>query len=689
MTARRLRAVLLCGLGVVAGAVLPARLSAQVPVTRDTIGGRRDTLPSRVDSARAGEARAPQRPDTVRIPLPPRPDTMLVNDSLARGPHGPPVPPPDTIQPPLARPEAPPILDVGASRIYDRPALFATGALTLSDLLGRLPGITMMATGWVGSPTTVAAYGDMRRIRLFLDGVELDPMDLRARGTAPVDAMALYALEELRIERAADEVRVYATSWRVDRTTAYTRADIGTGDQNTNLYRGYYGQRFPRGQTIQFSAQQYSTQPSSRLPSSDSQRLMLRGGLRRGPWNADLFAERVDAARAIYTGLGSGAQLTDTVAGLDSRRTTAYLRIANGDPESPRWIQAIASSHLYRGAPNGATSPTTSTFPSTPTASADTTTPPDSTSYETQYLLTGGVRFGNAKASLAERLRVSDHRAAHTLSGRASYLLPRLSASLFGEQQSELDPSRLEATVRLQPLERLALTGSVAQRGGGVFHRVVGNYHDNSVRYLPNGVVLYDTTDVGSYSLVPSTSARAELGVRLRDVWVSGGMIARGPTTLLPAAELGRGYVGSAAIVSEERATATTVALRGRLWRAVNVDAWGIAWGDSLGLYRPKYQSRSELYIQTNLLDRFPRGNFGLLASLAHEYRSNTRYQAADSVRTALGYRAVDFKLEIRIQSAVVSYQFRNLLQQQFAQVPGFFMARQTQFYGVRWEFWN
>jgi hypothetical protein len=78
-----------------------------------------------------------------------------------------------------------------------------------------------------------------------------------------------------------------------------------------------------------------------------------------------------------------------------------------------------------------------------------------------------------------------------------------------------------------------------------------------------------------------------------------------------------------------------------------------------------------------------------LLASLAHEYRSNTRYQTADSVRTALGYRAVDFKLEIRIQSAVVSYQFRNLLQQQFAQVPGFFMARQTQFYGVRWEFWN
>ena len=61
----------------------------------------------------------------------------------------------------------------------------------------------------------------------------------------------------------------------------------------------------------------------------------------------------------------------------------------------------------------------------------------------------------------------------------------------------------------------------------------------------------------------------------------------------------------------------------------------------------------------------------------------------ADSVRIAPGFRALAFRLEIRIQTAVVSYQFRNLLQEKYAQVPGFFMPRQTQFYGVRWEFWN
>jgi hypothetical protein len=140
----------------------------------------------------------------------------------------------------------------------------------------------------------------------------------------------------------------------------------------------------------------------------------------------------------------------------------------------------------------------------------------------------------------------------------------------------------------------------------------------------------------------------------------------------------------------EGPATGATAAIRGRLYKAVNVDAWGIAWSDTSGLYRPRFQTRSELYIQTNLLDRFPRGNFGLLASLAHEYRSNAYFgEANNAVRTALGYRAVTFKLEIRIQTAVVSYQFRNLLQENYAQVPGFFLPRQMQFYGIRWDFWN
>ena len=60
-------------------------------------------------------------------------------------------------------------------------------------------------------------------------------------------------------------------------------------------------------------------------------------------------------------------------------------------------------------------------------------------------------------------------------------------------------------------------------------------------------------------------------------------------------------------------------------------------------------------------------------------------FLAAVTIQIAM----LTFKLEIRIQTAVVSYQFRNLLQERYQQIPGFNMPRQTQFYGVRWDFWN
>jgi hypothetical protein len=670
------RRLLLIGLGAVAGAVLPARLDAQVPAQRDTLPARRDTLPA--------------RRDTLRLPLPPRADSMIKNDSLAKGIVPLPVrPKPDTLKPPLAHPEAPPVLEIGPARVYDRAALFATGVLRLSDLLGRVPGVTELTTGWLSAPVVVASQGDLRRIRIFLDGLELDPLDRRSQGVAPVNDLPLHALEELRIERGVEEIRVYATSWRVDRTDPYTRADIGTGDQNTNLYRAYFGRRYDHGEALQLSAEQNNTQPDRRLPSSSELHLMARVGLTRGPWTADLFAERSDRDRAPWVGYGNPADTRDTVPGLETRRTTGYLRLGNGDPDRGRWLQLLVAAEGYHGAPRLRT-----------TSSTSTTTVPDSTSYENQYLLTGGITRGNARVSLAERIRTASRRTSHVLSGRAGYELPgrRLGVSLFGEGRSALDPSRVEATARIVPLDRVALLASASRTGGGKFARIFGDFEptlfltaDGKLqRPMPDEIGGYDSTRVARYELAPRTNLRAEAGIRVRDLWLSAGLLRRGATTLLPPAELDTAYAKPGAMRTEGAAIGHTVAIRGRLYKAVNVDAWALAWSDSTGLYRPRYQTRSELYIQTSLLDRFPRGNFGLLASLAHEYRSNTRFAAyGDSVRTALGFRSMTFKIEIRIQTAVVSYQFRNLLQERYAEVPGFYFPRQTQFYGVRWEFWN
>ena len=654
---------------------------------RDTVAGRRDTMPSRADTTRPAR-RPPAGADTLRIPLPPRADSVPRGDTTRAKPKT----AADTIKPPLARSQLPPILEIGPARIYDRAALFATGSPTLSDLLGRVPGLTEFAAGWIGAPTSVAVLGDVRRVRIFLDGIELDPLDPRQLGAAAPNDMPLFTLEELRIERGADEVRVYARSWRVDRTTPFTRADVSTGDQNTNLYRAFFGRRFAHGEALQFSAEQFSTQPIRALPSSDALNLMLRLGTTHGPWSVDLFAQRSSRNRAPWIGFGNRAGAIDSIAGLETQRTTAYARIGNGDPERGRWFQATASANHFRLAPRESND-----FAST-LGGTDTTSVPDSTTFVGQYLISAGVTQGPFRVSATERLRAFNGRFTSSPSGRASAETPLASASLYAEASSPLSPSRVDATVRLTPMSRIALLGSASRTGSGTFDRILGDTIfgraiDDTGAYRPGPVYFfpgYDSLEVARYALASQTSFRAEAGIRLRDFWVSGGVIRRAATTLLPPAELIRDTVVGTAVRLEDEATGRTVAIRGRLFKALYADAWGIAWNDSTGFYRPRYQSRAELFIQTNLLDRFPKGNFGLLTSLAHEYRSSVRFPLpGDSSVTTADVRTVAFRIEIRIQTAVISYQFRNVLQERYELVPGFRMPTQTQFYGVRWDFWN
>src|SRR4051812_9930477 len=159
LNTRRARALIAVGLGLVAGAILQRPLAAQV---RDTIPKKRDT--------------------TLTIPAPVRADSML-RDSLAkkdsierariRG---------DTIKSPLAQAEIPIDVDIGRRLHWNRDALFATGVVDVADLLERVQGLTTLHTGWVSSPVVGAYLGDVRRVRVFYDGVELTALDPRHNG---------------------------------------------------------------------------------------------------------------------------------------------------------------------------------------------------------------------------------------------------------------------------------------------------------------------------------------------------------------------------------------------------------------------------------------------------------------------------------------------------------------------------
>ena len=76
--------------------------------------------------------------------------------------------------------------------------------MTLSDLLASVPGVTLMTTGFLLAPQVAAYYGDPGRVRLYLDGVELDALNPRNGGIPDLAMVPLWALEDVKVERAAE-----------------------------------------------------------------------------------------------------------------------------------------------------------------------------------------------------------------------------------------------------------------------------------------------------------------------------------------------------------------------------------------------------------------------------------------------------------------------------------------------------
>ena len=622
------------GLGLVAGAVLQGEAAAQ-----DTTRARRDTARVRRDTAQ------------VRVPIPPQGDSIVKRDStaqrdsaararLARLAA-------DSLKTPLARAEMPQLVDVARPiQRFDRDSLFATGALTLLDLLERIPGLTGLRAGWLAAPMIGAYLGDVSRVRVFYDGMEIDGLDPRMGGVIDLGSIQIWTAEEVRIERGADEIRVHIRSWRPQRTTPYTRADVGTGDQETNLFRGFFGRRFGHGEALQLSAQQLSTTPARFGVSSSQASLHARIGWARGWWRADATVLRSTPDRGTIRAL-SRETFRDSVVAVAATETNAYVRVAYGDPDAGPWAQLIVGAQEYKFGGQ----PATTTEPNGLAADADTTR------YQPQYVLTGGLTWRGVRVSATDRLRALEGDQYHSPMVRASFASRLFAVAALAETRGVDAHVRAEGTVRFTPLSFLAVGGALATR-----------VPDNA-RGIP-----------------AATSARAEAAVRVGEVWFGGGLVRRAGTPLTPPSIYSERFVPEL----EGQATGAFATIRGRLWGPFHADVFGIQWQDGGGFYRPQYQARSEVYLATTLPKRFPSGNFGLLASLIHEYRSRTLFPIAPGAGDlAGGYRVLSGLVEVRILQAVLTYQYRNLLVADYATVPAYLMPRQSQFYGVRWEFWN
>jgi hypothetical protein len=259
-------------------------------------------------------------------------------------------------------------------------------------------------------------------------------------------------------------------------------------------------------------------------------------------------------------------------------------------------------------------------------------------------------------------LRVGDNRRLSTPSGRAEFATGPLAISAFAEGTGPDSIARAEVTARLTALSFVSV---LAAAGRSTDHHSL------------------DSSGTANF-------LRAEGAIRFFGLWLGGGVVRRDSVLLLPPRVFNAGY----APVESPSATGFTARIEGTLYHALRANISAIRWNDSSGFYRPRYQTRSEIYLATSWLSRFPSGNFWVLASLSHEYRSQTLFPFSPSpgtvtVTSVPDSRIYNFHLELRIVSAVLSYQFRNIRGDPYQLVPGYLMPRLNQIYGVRWEFWN
>jgi hypothetical protein len=151
----------------------------------------------------------------------------------------------DTLKPPPLMIPMPRDTLVGWSRgawEWDRDALLRSGAFSLADLLERIPGVLTIRSGVFAQPEVVLPPGGgFGRVEITLDGFPLEPLDGPTYDLAGIE---LNEMARVRVERWPDRLRIQLWTFSPETPRSETEIEAGTGDQNTNLFRGSV--RFPR-----------------------------------------------------------------------------------------------------------------------------------------------------------------------------------------------------------------------------------------------------------------------------------------------------------------------------------------------------------------------------------------------------------------------------------------------------------
>ena len=157
---------------------------------------------------------------------------------------------------------------------WDRHAIMASGANTLAELFEEVPGLIPLYGGDFGSPLSMSAFGrGSAAYRIIRDGFEVYPLD---GGVADLQHIGLVGVHTVRLDRSGNQMVVELLTHRYDDGRPFSVVEAGTGDLDTNMFRGVYADPTALGGSVAVGLERVDTRGGGVRRSE--------GGNRTGSW---------------------------------------------------------------------------------------------------------------------------------------------------------------------------------------------------------------------------------------------------------------------------------------------------------------------------------------------------------------------------------------------------------------------
>ncbi|MEQ1856408.1 MAG: Plug domain-containing protein [Longimicrobiales bacterium] len=533
---------------------------------------------------------------------------------------------------------------------WDRLEIMASGANTLAELFAEVPGLIVLLGGDYGTPAAVTAFGTGGGgVRIVRDGFEVLPLE---GGVADLQRVGLGGIERVRLERGAGELQVELTSFRFVEGRSFSLIEAGTGQLDTNMFRGMYADPTAFRGSLALALERVDTRGYGQNEGGNRTGTWFRYALHRGNRAGIAFEHRR---------MGSDTQVTNYAASVSRTDWTVRARLE---------VVPGLETELYTGR-----------------SSHDVDDVRPAYDFEGGSVAQHGARVaatrGGFWARAEGRLFPDDELLVRRLDGAAGLVTDRVGLSAYLARSSWQSESVLSyrGSAWLTPLPAVTL---FASWDGGTYAARSGPLLDELP--APTPPLAWPTPPVGpTYATTERTALRLGGAVTLAGATLAAAALRTDSDLHLPLGlELDR---GGGAVAGRERNGLEAWGSLPTPWRSLRLEGSYQMW-DEAGPYLPKQSYRGAFVFRKTYLET---GNFELWWTLGVR-----GYDPMDVFSTTGGLAPVPFyqswygRVQARILTVRLFLGWENFtIRRNLQNFPGRTLPLTRSFFGLHWDLWN